>query len=477
MADDAGPVPREAVDYVLRKQLRRGWDYRDVWREEHAVNFTVANMMDLGLLADVQESLAAAREDGTAVAEWKKRWTADLRKRGWWGRLDPPDPDDPAAVERANLYVSRRLDTIWRVNMRQSSQAGRWERGARSSSHPWLLYRVGPSKEHRHQHLAWNGTLLPKDDAFWQIANPSNGWGCKCTSRFVSDAQRRRYLANGVATPVAGDGRPKMMPVSERRPDLRRETYRNERKGITYEGYAGIDPGFEHNPGEGRHEQLRRALRDDTLTIHRRIRPVTGEGLMTAGDTFRSEVAERQEADVARALRALGRLHSMPDELPETVVRTADLPPGVEGRNHRLVGLTEISSAAQYPDLVMLHEVGHSLVDVVKDVPQAAELLAEVLRAIYASDAYDALSRVEPLNEEARERLRRALGANEQFAMAYMVWAAMRSRQRRLLDRIAGIQDAGDDESLRVWGMKDFLAIALAMDKLMIGLGWSTDGS
>lgn len=152
------------------------------------------------------------------------------------------------------------------------------------------------------------------------------------------------------------------------------------------------------------------------------------------------------------------------------------MPPGVEGRNHRLVGLTEISSATQYPDLVMLHEVGHSLVDVVHDAPHAAELLEEVLQAIYASDAYDGLSRTKPLNEDAKEQLRRALSSNEQFAMAYMVWVAMRSRQRLLLDRIAAIQDAGDDESLRVWGMKDFLRIAQAMDRLMVGVGWSTDG-
>lgn len=54
---------------------------------------------------------------------------AELSKRGWWGRLPPPDPDDPKAVERANLYVSRRLDVIWRVNTRQAAQAGVWERG------------------------------------------------------------------------------------------------------------------------------------------------------------------------------------------------------------------------------------------------------------------------------------------------------------------------------------------------------------
>ena len=38
---------------------------------------------------------------------------------------------------------------LWRVNMGQAYQAGVRERGQRSISHPYLLCRVGPSREHR----------------------------------------------------------------------------------------------------------------------------------------------------------------------------------------------------------------------------------------------------------------------------------------------------------------------------------------
>jgi len=94
--------PQEAIDYLRRKGLRTGWDYRDVWREEHSAAFTVANMMRLDLLADVRDSLARAQEEGTTFAAWKREWTAELRKRGWWGRKAAPDPTDPQAVEQAN---------------------------------------------------------------------------------------------------------------------------------------------------------------------------------------------------------------------------------------------------------------------------------------------------------------------------------------------------------------------------------------
>ncbi len=213
--DPAGPPPKEAVDYLRRKGLLARYDYREVWREEHAHAFTVANMMKIDLLADVQQSIEKAQEEGKPTAKWKEEMAAVLAKRGWWGRMPPPDPNDPKAVERANLYISRRLDTIWRVNTRQAAQAGVWERGQRSTSHPYILYRVGPSKRHRDQHLAWDGLLLPKDAEFWRYANPMNGWGCKCSTRFVTKAQYQRYVDQGrgrswaTGSPRASRSRPR----------------------------------------------------------------------------------------------------------------------------------------------------------------------------------------------------------------------------------------------------------------------------
>ena len=247
--DLAGPPPKEAVDYLRRKGVRPAFDYREVWREEHSHAFTVANMMKLDLLADVRTSITKAQEEGKPVARWKEELAATLSKRGWWGRHPPPDPNDPKAVEKANLYISRRLETIWRVNTRQAAQAGVWERGHRSTSHPYVLYRVGPSKRHRDQHLAWDGLLLPKDADFWTVANPMNGWGCKCYTRFVTEAQYRRYVDQGIPEMATGDGVPARKPVKTEEPVLRPMQYRNKRTGEVHTGYVGIDYGFERNPG------------------------------------------------------------------------------------------------------------------------------------------------------------------------------------------------------------------------------------
>ncbi len=66
---------------------------------------------------------------------------------------------------------------------------------------PYLLYQLGPAREHRPEHMAWHGLLLPVDDPFWHTHLPLNGWGCKCRVRQVSRAEHRRLERDGVRAP------------------------------------------------------------------------------------------------------------------------------------------------------------------------------------------------------------------------------------------------------------------------------------
>ena len=60
------------------------------------------------------------------------------------------------------------------------------------------MYRVGPSKVHRPEHLAFDGLILDKNDKFWLSHNPPNGWGCKCYTVAVSKARKERYEKEGI---------------------------------------------------------------------------------------------------------------------------------------------------------------------------------------------------------------------------------------------------------------------------------------
>ena len=141
------------------------------------------------------------------------------------------------------LGSPRRLKTIYRANLRTARAAGQWERIQRTTAtHPYLLYELGPSEEHRPEHVAWAGTLLRADDPWWRTHYPPNGWGCKCRVRQVSRREAER-LGGVTARPAS--------PTRE---------WTNKRTGDTMRVPRGIDPGWDHNPGLERQRLLMEGL-------------------------------------------------------------------------------------------------------------------------------------------------------------------------------------------------------------------------
>jgi len=463
----AGPAPREAISYLRRKGVRTGFSYQDVWAQEHGMAFTVAKMTNLSLLADVQRSLVRAQQDGTPFEQWRKELSATLVKRGWWGEKDVFDPKTGKTV-KAQLGNSRRLETIWRVNMGQASQAGVWERGQRSTSHPYVIYLVGPSKTHREQHLAWNGTLLPKDDPFWAAANPRNGWGCKCYTRFVSRAQYRRYTAQG----VPGGGK-----VRTQRPKLQQEIYHNDRTGKTHVGYQGIDPGFEYNPGTSREQQLRTQWQDRDAVFAQDMRPKPG--VPSVRDRLEVDPAKAKSQRIAalEAIRAIERVHGVRIR-PTIPVHETDAP--YQGQfvcdpKDRTKPLG-INLSKRHPDkwqaLTMVHEVGHfidhsglsnspaRLQDHETVQEQTPEMWA-VMEAIRHSPTYLSLN---PYLKNKRELWARAYSQ-------YIAWRSGSSTLKAQLDKIL-THDRGDIR-VRQWPYDEFAPIATEIDRLLMAKGWA----
>ena len=100
---------------------------------------------------------------------------------------------------------------------------------------------------HRDQHVAWEGTILPVDDPFWNIAATPNGWGCNCWLYQISARKRARLLK----------GEPDKYGTEA--PALTERSWVNPATGEVRRVPAGIDPGWDYNPGRHR-----------TLGIHRR---------------------------------------------------------------------------------------------------------------------------------------------------------------------------------------------------------------
>ena len=242
-------VPTEALEYLKKKSLKPAFSYRDVWNEEHASGFTVAKAMQTDVLADIKDAVKKAVTEGQTFDSFRKNLRPTLQSKGWWGRKDMVDPVTGETVN-AQLGSNRRLKTIYDTNLGQAYSAGREQRGMASTSHPYAMYNLGPSRNHRPDHAQWSGLVLPKDDPWWNTHTPKNGWGCKCYKRFISERKFQEYKQNGY--PVApgldasGGGN---FPIKTERPRTKYITFVDKRTGRIERVPEGITPGFGWNPG------------------------------------------------------------------------------------------------------------------------------------------------------------------------------------------------------------------------------------
>jgi hypothetical protein len=224
-------VPKEALNWFANKNLKPSFNHLDVYGQEHSKAFTVAKAMELDVLVDIRDAAQKALADGQTFQQFRAELTPTLQKKGWWGRQKMTDPQD-GRLKEVQLGSARRLRTIYRTNMRTARAAGQWQRIQRTStSHPYLIYSLGPSENHRQQHVSWNKLVLPVNDPFWKTHYPPNGWGCKCRVRQASAAEAKRLGINTA-------------------PKIETSEWVNKRTGQVHQIPKGIDPSWNHNPGE-----------------------------------------------------------------------------------------------------------------------------------------------------------------------------------------------------------------------------------
>ncbi|CAM3169308.1 phage minor head protein [Moritella viscosa] len=242
MPDAPKLIPQDALNYLTKKKLTPGFNYQDVWQREHNNAFTVAKMMQLDMLADTRNALEQALREGKTFQQFAKSLKPTLVAQGWWGEKSLVDPQTGTA-RAVQLGSDARLKTIYDTNMKTARAAGKWARIERSrESHPYLLYELGPSLEHRPEHSAWKGLLLPVDDPFWQTHFPPNGWGCKCRVRQVSQREAER---------LKGDSQ-----ILTQAPTIKTREWVNKRTGEVQQVPVGIDPGWNYNMGIDRKAQI-----------------------------------------------------------------------------------------------------------------------------------------------------------------------------------------------------------------------------
>ncbi|KMQ74011.1 phage head morphogenesis protein [Marinobacter subterrani] len=289
---EAGPVPRDALAYFRGKDLRVGFDYRDVWGQEHAHAFTVAKAMKLDILDDIRAGLDEALAEGKTFREFSRDLKPRLQAKGWWGVKEEIDPETGERRE-VQLGSPRRLKTIYQSNLRSARAAGQWQRIQRTKEgQPFLLYELGPSENHRDEHVSWAGTLLPVDHPWWRDHMPPNGYGCKCRVRQVSQVEAERLDREGVQDPRAeietdpetglptGRRQRRAAPVRREPPPTRTVSFTNRRTGEITQVDQGLHPAWATNPGQDRVRVLRDRLAGKLDTVDQRLAQATTRDVM-----------------------------------------------------------------------------------------------------------------------------------------------------------------------------------------------------
>jgi hypothetical protein len=218
-----GNLPfREQIQFFRDKVNLPTAAWTDIWEGMHSRAFVVAGAMKDELLTDLRGAVDKAIGAGTTLAQFRKDFDALVEKHGW-------------AYNGGRNWRTR---VIFDTNLRQSYSSGR-EAQMRDpdlrARRPYGLYRHGNSEHPRPEHLAWDGTVLPLDDPWWETHTPMNGWGCTCRKMMVNQGDVDRM---GLSVSESPEVKWREVTVGKNGPSPR-----------TVKVPEGIDPGFGYNPG------------------------------------------------------------------------------------------------------------------------------------------------------------------------------------------------------------------------------------
>lgn len=221
--------PEKAIQYFQSKGYAFSWNWFDVWEEQHAQAFTVAKVMKLDLLMDIEnivnQFISGDMDYNLAV----RNLEAKLRTKGWWGKQKQINPKT-GEEEIVQLGSPRRIKTILETNMNVSLAAGREQTMLNQASFaPWWGYETQDDDRVRIKHNevgeVFKGAVLRYDHPFWKKWYPPNDWGCRCFVKSYTEAQRKQLnlkiltdedLAS-IGEPAEGWGH---NPLSGFKPDL-----------------------------------------------------------------------------------------------------------------------------------------------------------------------------------------------------------------------------------------------------------------
>ena len=100
----------EAIAHFNKKVLLTSQSYAEVKAYEHALAFTVAQIADKDMLAEVHKAMKQAIQNGTLFHDFQKRLKPYLMAKGW---LAPTGEITSDILREHQKYLGQRLKTIY----------------------------------------------------------------------------------------------------------------------------------------------------------------------------------------------------------------------------------------------------------------------------------------------------------------------------------------------------------------------------
>lgn len=232
-------APADAIEYFKSKGYVIGFSAAEIEAEAHAKAFTVAGVLKLDILADIQNGLKPALNDGDTERDIERKLLPLLEQKGWIGK------GLVAAPETGELWgkrlTPRRIGTIFSTNIQSSYAAGRWKQQVANKTERPYWQRVAVMDLHtRPRHALLNGFTAAADSPVWDYFYPPDGYGCRCRIRAFTRAQ---VEARGFAV-----HEPELYDI-EQEYGIPGKTRTVKAMKIGGEVYTA-DPGFGFNPGK-----------------------------------------------------------------------------------------------------------------------------------------------------------------------------------------------------------------------------------
>jgi hypothetical protein len=187
---------KEAVDYFKQKINLPTKRWNDLEGAMHTRAFVVAGAMREDILSDFRNAVDAAIEKGKSLQDFRDRFYNIASK---WRESDPSFDEKMKKPK----YGAWRSKVIYQTNMLTAAAAAQ-ERQAREMpevfTHAKYICMMMPTS--REQHKAWNGTVLPVNDPWWEKHSPPNGFGCLCEKEFISKYEMDAGLEKQTKAPT-----------------------------------------------------------------------------------------------------------------------------------------------------------------------------------------------------------------------------------------------------------------------------------